>query len=61
MRVSEEFNLGRTQPSLEFVDVDVCGDTPVYVDPRALRSIESPNLSKAEFRRVLMWSAPSRC
>lgn len=41
MRVSEHYNLGRTQPSLEFVDVDIRGDTRVYVDPRALRLIES--------------------
>lgn len=41
MRVSEYFGLGRTQPSLEFVDVDIRGDTRVYVDPRALRFVES--------------------
>lgn len=41
MRVSEHFNLGRAQPSLEFVDVDIHGDTRVFVDPRALRYIES--------------------
>jgi hypothetical protein len=41
MRVSEHYKLGRTQPSLEFVDVDIRGDTRVFVDPRALRSIES--------------------
>lgn len=41
MRVSEHFGLGRTQPSLEFVDVDIDGDTRVYVDPRAVRYIES--------------------
>jgi hypothetical protein len=37
MRVSEHYNLGRTQPTLDFVDVDIHGDLRVYVDPRALR------------------------
>lgn len=41
MRVSEYYNLGREQPSLEFVDVDIHGDTHVYVDPHALRYIDS--------------------
>lgn len=40
-RVSDYFNLGRTQPSLEFLDVDIKGDTRAFLDPRALRSIES--------------------
>jgi hypothetical protein len=41
MRVSEHYKLGRTQPSLEFLDVDIRGDTRVFVDPRALRFIDS--------------------
>jgi hypothetical protein len=41
MRVSELYSLGQTQPALEFVDVDIRADTRVYVDPRALRSIDS--------------------
>lgn len=41
MRVSEYFSLGRTQPTLEFLDVEISGDTRVFVDPRALRFIES--------------------
>src|SRR6266851_6202476 len=41
MRVSEHYNLGRTQPTLEFVDVDIRGDTRVFVDPRALRFVDS--------------------
>lgn len=42
MRVSEFFRLGRTQPTLDFVDVDITGDTPVFLDPRALRLFPSP-------------------
>lgn len=41
MRVSEYFGLHRTQPSLEFVDIDIRGDVPVFVDPRTLRFIDS--------------------
>lgn len=41
MRVSDHYRLGRTQPTLDFVDVDVTGDTRVFVDPRALRLLPS--------------------
>lgn len=41
MRVSAFYSLGRSQPALDFVDVDVRGDTPVFVDPRALRLLPS--------------------
>lgn len=41
MRVSQQFNLGRGQDQLEFVDVDLAGDAPLFVDPRALRLLES--------------------
>ncbi len=40
-RVSSIFNLGRTQPSLDFVDVDINGDTSIFVDPMALRQLTS--------------------
>jgi hypothetical protein len=36
MRVSKYFNLRRTQAELDFVDVDISGDTPVFLSPRAL-------------------------
>lgn len=41
MRVSQVFALGRTQPSLDFVDVHVDGDTPIFVDPNALRGLDT--------------------
>lgn len=41
VRVSEFYNLGVTQPSLEFVDVDVTGDAQVFVDPHAFGTISS--------------------
>jgi hypothetical protein len=37
MRVSEIFNLPQRQSELDFVDVDVATDVPVFVDPRAIR------------------------
>ncbi len=40
VRVSELFDLGTSQGGLDFVDVDVAGDTPVYIDPRAIRTQE---------------------
>ena len=59
MRVSEHFNLGRGQGELDFVDVDVEGDTKLYVDPRALRLLttewggECVSLIQHFFRTVL--------
>jgi len=41
MRVSELFTLGKTQPELDFVDVDVDGDTPVFISPKALTLLPS--------------------
>jgi hypothetical protein len=42
MRISEYFHLGRTQPTLDFVDVDIVGDTRIFLDPRALRLLPLP-------------------
>lgn len=39
MRVSEHFALGRSQGELDFVDVDATGDTPLFIDPAALRHV----------------------
>lgn len=42
MRVSDFFGLQRTQPYLDFVDVRLDTDVPVFVDPSAIRTLESP-------------------
>lgn len=42
MRVSEYYRLGRTQPSLSFVDVDLHGDVKLFISPRALRLLLAP-------------------
>jgi hypothetical protein len=39
LRVSEHYNLGKTQGELDFVDVKVDRDTSLYVDPAALRRL----------------------
>jgi len=41
MRVSEYFNLDRTQPYLDFVDVRLDTDIAVFIDPTALRFSKS--------------------
>ncbi len=42
MRVSEHFRLGHGQDALDFVDVDVIGDDPLFIDPHALRTLRTP-------------------
>lgn len=51
MRVSEHYHLGRTQPSLDFVDIRLDTDTPVFVDPNAIRGLDT--LWGAECRSLL--------
>lgn len=36
MKISEAFTLGKTQPELDFVDVDLERDAPLFVDPFAI-------------------------
>jgi hypothetical protein len=41
MRVSQHYNLGRTQATMDFVDVDIVEDTPVFLSPKALTMLPS--------------------
>ncbi|HGX9379330.1 TPA: hypothetical protein ACJI7P_004401, partial [Escherichia coli] len=41
MRFSEYFNLNRTQALLDFVDVPLDTDLAVFLDPGAIRSLDS--------------------
>jgi hypothetical protein len=41
MRVSEYYNLGLSQPSLDFVDVKLDTDVPLFIDPTALNLLNT--------------------
>lgn len=41
MRISEYYSLGLEQPSLDFVDVQVETDTPLFIDPTALSLLDT--------------------
>lgn len=41
MRFSEFFALNKAQPYLDFVDVPLDTDLAVFVDPQALRNLET--------------------
>ena len=41
-RFSHYFNLGLTQASLDFVNIDVVEDSPGYLDPHAIRTQQGP-------------------
>lgn len=40
-RISSHYGLALTQGELDFVDVDVAGDTPLFISPGALRNLPS--------------------
>lgn len=42
VRVSEHYGITAAQASLEFVDVDISNDSPLFIDPTALRLIDTP-------------------
>ena len=41
MRFSEYFNLNRSQAYLDFVDIPLDTDIPVFLDPGAIKSLDS--------------------
>jgi hypothetical protein len=49
MRVSEYYKLGRTQASLDFVDVDIYNDIRLYIDPSSFEIINSKFSSKCKY------------
>lgn len=59
MRVSTYYKLDRTQPSLDFVDVDIKRDTPLFISPKALTMLPSEfgdecvHLVQSFFHKVL--------
>lgn len=59
-RVSQHFSLGRDQSTLDFVDVPIGSDIPVFLDPSRIRSMESTWASECNsllqhfFERLLL-------
>lgn len=60
VRVSQHYNLDRTQPTLDFIDVNINGDSRLFLDPRALRLLpsrwgdECVSIVQSFFRTVLV-------
>ncbi|PMY39314.1 MULTISPECIES: hypothetical protein [Pseudomonas] len=60
MRISEFYKLDRNQSQLDFVDVRLETDVPVFLDPTAIKSLESPwgnelsSLLQSFFETVLL-------
>lgn len=42
MKISDTFSLGLTQGYLDFIDIDTETDLEVFIDPTALRDLQSP-------------------
>lgn len=57
MRVSQQFHLGSTQPSLDFVDVDTSTDVAAFIDPRAIRRQKGPFAEHAQALLTAFFSA----
>lgn len=59
MKISEIFNLNKTQAEIDFVNIDITRDLPVFLDPFFLSlrqdnwSIEATRIIKSYFQRVL--------
>lgn len=49
MRLSEYFHLAESQPALDFVDIMVDEDFPIFIDPRPLRSMPGDWAQEAQF------------
>jgi len=61
IRVSEYYKLEKSQPYLDFVDIPIDTDIPVFLDPTAIRTLDTPwgnrlkNLIQSFFETVLKY------
>lgn len=61
MKISSIFKLGKTQAELDFIDIDIAQDTPLFLDPFFLNlrsdnwSLECTRLIKSFFQRVISY------
>ena len=59
MRISQHFNLNKSQAELDFVDIDPTGDLPLFLDPFFLSkkqdhwSIEATLTLRSFFQQVI--------
>lgn len=51
MKISDQFNLNKTQPELDFVDIDPSQDIPLFIDPFFL-SLRKDNWSSEATRTI---------
>lgn len=49
MRVSEYYKLGRTQASLDFIDVDIVNDIELYIDPYSFEIMDNIFSNKCKY------------
>ena len=46
MKISEILGIGKTQFELDFVDIDVDGDLPLFIDPIYISKANTPMINK---------------
>ena len=47
MRISKKFNLGKTQNELDFIDIDINKDMPLFIDPYRISKLSGPFIDEA--------------
>ena len=47
MRISKKFNLGKTQNELDFIDIDISKDMPLFIDPYRISKLSGPFIDEA--------------
>ena len=42
MKISKAFKLGRDQSTVDFVDIDIAKDAPIFIDPLLIKGLNTP-------------------